>query len=101
MVGESADAVPELQRPAHLDDRYGGVGPVSSHDGKTVQAVPVSTSVEVTERVRPGVAVDEHGVPAPAEGPTIQVGGTEQYEARCRRCHEVPLVDRGQGELLG
>ncbi len=41
------------------------------------------------------------GVPAPAEGPTIQVGGTEQYEARCRRCHEVPLVDRGQGELLG
>ena len=158
---------------SHLDDRYGGVGAVSSHDGKTVQAVPVSTSVEVAERVRPGVevvAVDEvqflddgivrvvndladrgirvivsgtdmdfrgepfgpiprllavaeridklhaicvvcgedatrnqrliNGVPAPAEGPTIQVGGTEQYEARCRRCHEVPQVDRGQGELL-
>lgn len=30
------------------------------------------------------------GRPAPAEGPTIQVGGAESYEARCRRCHEVP-----------
>ena len=30
------------------------------------------------------------GNPAPAEGPTIQVGGHEAYEARCRKCHEVP-----------
>ena len=30
------------------------------------------------------------GRPAPAEGPTIQVGGAETYEARCRNCHEVP-----------
>jgi thymidine kinase len=36
------------------------------------------------------------GSPAPAEGPTIQVGGSEQYEARCRRCHEVPSVLRDQ-----
>ena len=36
------------------------------------------------------------GKPAPAEGPTIQVGGSESYEARCRKCHEVPQVDRGQ-----
>ena len=36
------------------------------------------------------------GRPAPAEGPTIQVGGSESYEARCRKCHEVPQVDRGQ-----
>lgn len=39
------------------------------------------------------------GLPAPAEGPTIQVGGSESYEARCRTCHEVPSVDRGQTEI--
>ena len=39
------------------------------------------------------------GRPAPAEGPTIQVGGAESYEARCRRCHEVPSVARAQTEL--
>ena len=30
------------------------------------------------------------GKPAPAGGPTIQVGGAESYEARCRRCHKLP-----------
>lgn len=39
------------------------------------------------------------GEPAPAEGPVIQVGGAETYEARCRRCHEVPKVQRHQTEL--
>jgi len=39
------------------------------------------------------------GRPAPAEGPTIQVGGAESYEARCRRCHDVPSVDREQTEF--
>jgi thymidine kinase len=39
------------------------------------------------------------GKPAPAEGPTIQVGGSESYEARCRKCHEVPMVDRAQTEI--
>ena len=39
------------------------------------------------------------GKPAPAEGPTIQVGGLESYEARCRACHEVPAVG-GQTSLL-
>lgn len=39
------------------------------------------------------------GRPAPAEGPTIQVGGSESYEARCRVCHEVPAADRGQMEI--
>ena len=39
------------------------------------------------------------GRPAPAEGPTIQVGGAETYEARCRRCHQVPLSTRHQTEL--
>jgi thymidine kinase len=40
------------------------------------------------------------GRPAPAEGPTIQVGGLESYEARCRGCHEVPSLDRSQIVLL-
>ncbi len=157
---------------SHLDDRYGGVFEVSSHDGHQVEALPVSTSVQVAEQVKADtqvVAVDEaqflddgivevvnaladrgvrvivagtdmdfrgnpfgpipkllavaeridklhaicvvcgdlasrnqrliDGKPAPAEGPTIQVGGSESYEARCRRCHEVPAVDRQQTEL--
>ncbi len=39
------------------------------------------------------------GAPAPSEGPTIQVGGLESYEARCRQCHQVPSVDRDQAVL--
>lgn len=31
-----------------------------------------------------------NGKPAPASEPTILVGAAESYEARCRRCHEVP-----------
>jgi thymidine kinase len=156
---------------SHLDDRYGGVFHISSHDGAELEATPVNTSVQIAGRVRGGtqvVAIDEaqflddgvvavvnhladqgvrvivagtdmdfrgepfgpvpqllaiaervdklqaicvvcgdlatrnqrlvDGVPAPAEGPVIQVGGSERYEARCRRCHEVPAVG-GQGEL--
>jgi thymidine kinase len=41
------------------------------------------------------------GRPAPAEGPTIQIGGLETYEARCRECHEVPAETRAQITLLG
>jgi thymidine kinase len=40
-----------------------------------------------------------NGEPAPAEGPTIKVGGAETYEARCRRCHVVPARNRSQMEL--
>jgi thymidine kinase len=36
------------------------------------------------------------GEPAPAEAPTVMVGGVESYEARCRSCHVVPGVDRDQ-----
>jgi thymidine kinase len=39
------------------------------------------------------------GRPAPAEAPLIQVGGAGRYEARCRRCHEVPEAGRHQTEL--
>jgi thymidine kinase len=158
---------------SHLDERYGGIGTVGSHDGSQLEAVPISNSTELAERVRADaqvVAVDEvqfldHGVvdvanaladrgirvilagtdmdfrgqtfgpigdllaiaetvtklhaicvrcgslatrnqrlingePAPAEGPTIQVGGLESYEARCRTCHQVPSADRAQIALL-
>lgn len=40
------------------------------------------------------------GRPAPVEAPIIQVGGAESYEARCRRCHEVPSTTRAQTSLL-
>jgi thymidine kinase len=40
------------------------------------------------------------GLPAPYEAPVIQVGGAESYEARCRRCHQVPSAQRDQTSLL-
>lgn len=41
-----------------------------------------------------------NGAPAPYEAPVIQVGGADSYEARCRRCHEVPSATRQQTSLL-
>jgi len=41
-----------------------------------------------------------NGEPAPAEGPTIQVGGSESYEARCRRHHVVPSAADDQMSLV-
>lgn len=146
-----------------LDDRYAGQYKISSHDGRSIDAEPVTSSQQVRDLTRPDtdvVAIDEaqfldgdicrvvneladHGIrvivvgtdmdfrgepfgpmgsllaqadeisklnaiciqcgapatrnqrlingePAPAMGPTIQVGGAESYEARCRDCHEVP-----------
>jgi thymidine kinase len=148
---------------SHLDDRYSGTHAISSHDGRRVEARPVSGSLDIIDQVESGVdvvAIDEiqflddgivevvnrladrgirviasgtdmdfrgrpfgpigallavadrvdklhaicvvcgdpatrnqrliDGSPAPAAGPVIQVGGSESYEARCRRCHEVP-----------
>lgn len=156
-----------------LDDRYHGIGHVSSHDGAGVDAVPVRSSAEIAARVHPDTqvfAIDEvqflddgiadlisvladrgarvlvagidmdfrgepfgpmpriltiaesvdklhaicvvcgapatrnqrlvDGQPAPYEGPVVQVGGSESYEARCRRCHEVPSAGRYQTSLL-
>ncbi len=158
---------------SQLDDRYGGLQVVSSHDGGRIEAIPVQSSMEVTEHLDPRaevIAIDEaqfldagivrvvntlanrgvrvvvagtdmdfrgdpfgpmaellaiaeqvdkltaicvvcgspatrnqrlvDGKPAPAEGPTIQVGGLESYEARCRACHVVPAVTRAQMRLL-
>ena len=47
---------------SHLDDRYGGQFSISSHDGRQIDAEPVSNSVQVAEKVRPAtqvVAIDE------------------------------------------
>jgi len=41
--------------------------------------------------------VDGH--PARYDAPTIMIGGQESYEARCRKCHEVPRVDEDQFSL--
>ncbi len=157
---------------SHLDDRY-NVVTVTTHDGLTVEAYPVSTALDIAGQVRSDVsvvAIDEaqfldggivdvasdlarrgvrvilagtdtdfrgepfgampqllaiaeivdklhaicvvcgdpacrnqrllNGRPAPYDSPTIMVGGSESYEARCRHCHQVPAYDAAQTTLL-
>lgn len=158
---------------SHLDERYAGIYRISSHDGRSVEAVPVDTPEQIAHLVRPDtevVAIDEAqfldatvvelatslanrgmrvilagtdndfrgepfgpmpqllavaevvdklhaicvicgnpasrnqrliaGKPARYDSPTIMVGSTESYEARCRSCHSVPRRDEDQGRLL-
>ena len=158
---------------SHLDERYAGIYQISSHDGRTVEAVPVDTPEQIARSIRPEtqvVAIDEAqfldgaivdlatalanrgmrvivagtdsdfrgepfgpmpqllavaevvdklhaicvicgnpasrnqrligGRPARYDSPTIMVGSTESYEARCRACHSVPRRDEDQGRLL-
>jgi thymidine kinase len=40
------------------------------------------------------------GKPASYESPTIMVGASDSYEARCRACHQVPRRDEAQQSLL-
>jgi thymidine kinase len=47
---------------SHLDNRYTGVFTVGSHDGRTVEAVPVDSAAQVATRLDPDaqvVAIDE------------------------------------------
>jgi thymidine kinase len=47
---------------SHLDNRYTGVFTVGSHDGRTVEAVPVDSAAQVATRLDPHahvVAIDE------------------------------------------
>jgi thymidine kinase len=47
---------------SHLDDRYAGLFAVSSHDGRTAQAIPVDSSEQIALRVDPTaqvIAIDE------------------------------------------
>jgi thymidine kinase len=158
---------------SHLDERYSGIYSISSHDGRTVEAVPVDTPEQIlrqVERDTQVVAIDEaqfldptvvdvvtalanrgvrvivagtdsdfrgepfgpmpqllavaevvdklhaicvvcgnpasrnqrliEGRPARYDSPTIMVGSTEAYEARCRSCHAVPRRDEDQVRLL-
>jgi len=158
---------------SHLDERYAGIYHISSHDGRTVEAVPVDTPEQIARLIEPDtqvVAIDEAqflastvvdlatslanrgtrvivagtdsdfrgepfgampqllavaevvdklhaicvicgspasrnqrligGKPARYDSPTIMVGSTEAYEARCRACHSVPRRDEDQVRLL-
>jgi thymidine kinase len=158
---------------SHLDERYAGLYSISSHDGRTVDAVPIDTPDQIARLVLPEtsvVAIDEAqfldesvvdlvtslanrgkrvilagtdsdfrgepfgpmprllavaevvdklhaicvicgnpasrnqrligGKPARYDSPTIMVGSTESYEARCRACHSVPRRDEDQVRLL-
>ncbi|MFN2398378.1 MAG: thymidine kinase [Gemmatimonadaceae bacterium] len=158
---------------SHIDDRYQGIYTVSSHDGRTVEAIPVDSSAQIVQHLNPladVVAIDEaqfldegviplttslaargvrvvvagtdtdfrgepfgwmpqlmavadvvdklhaicvvcggpasrnqrliEGKPANYNSPTIMVGGSESYEARCRHCHQVPPADASQVRLL-
>lgn len=47
---------------SHLDGRYSGIYQVSSHDGRTVQAMPVDTTEQIMARLEPDtqvVGIDE------------------------------------------
>jgi thymidine kinase len=158
---------------SHLDERYEGIYRISSHDGRSVDAVPVDTPEQIGRLVQSEtqvVAIDEAqfldativdlvttlanrglrvicagtdsdfrgepfgpmpqllsvaeivdklhaicvicgnpasrnqrligGKPARYDSPTIMVGSTESYEARCRACHSVPRRDEDQVRLL-
>lgn len=158
---------------SHLDERYAGIYRISSHDGRSVEAVPVDTPEQIARLVLPEtqvVAIDEAqfldpsivdlatalanrgarvilagtdcdfrgepfgpmpqllavaevvdklhaicvicgnpasrnqrligGKPARYDSPTIMVGSSEAYEARCRSCHSVPRRDEDQVRLL-
>jgi thymidine kinase len=158
---------------SHLDARYAGIYSVSSHDGRTVEAIPADSASQIALQIDPMahvIAIDEAqfldngviplvtslagrgrrviiagtdtdfrgepfgpmpalmavaevvdklhaicvlcggpasrnqrligGQPAPYDSPTIMVGGTESYEARCRMCFSIPRKDSGQASLL-
>ena len=47
---------------SHLDARYAGIYQVSSHDGRTVEAMPVDTTDQIAAKIVPGtqvVGIDE------------------------------------------
>jgi thymidine kinase len=47
---------------SHLDERYAGIYHISSHDGRSVEAVPVDSAAQIARRVEKGtqvIAIDE------------------------------------------
>jgi thymidine kinase len=158
---------------SHLDARYAGIYSISSHDGRTVTAIPADSAAQIGQQIDPMaqvIAIDEaqfldkgiiqlvtslagrgrrviiagtdtdfrgepfgsmpdlmaiaevvdklhaicvlcgnpasrnqrliEGKPAPYDSPTIMVGSTEAYEARCRMCFSMPRKDATQASLL-
>ncbi|HUQ48005.1 MAG TPA: thymidine kinase [Gemmatimonadaceae bacterium] len=158
---------------SHLDARYAGIYSISSHDGRTVTAIPADSAAQIGQQIDPMaqvIAIDEaqfldrgiialvtslagrgrrvilagtdtdfrgepfgpmpdlmaiaevvdklhaicvlcgnpasrnqrliEGQPAPYDSPTIMVGSTEAYEARCRMCFSMPRKDATQASLL-
>jgi len=47
---------------SHLDERYAGIYVISSHDGRTTEAIPVDTPEQIARQIKPDVdvlAIDE------------------------------------------
>jgi thymidine kinase len=47
---------------SHLDERYAGIYRISSHDGRSVEAVPVDSAAQIAQRIEANthvVAIDE------------------------------------------
>ena len=47
---------------SHLDERYAGIYAISSHDGRSVEAIPVDSAAQIASRLDPTahvIAVDE------------------------------------------
>ncbi len=79
--GEPFGAMPELMAVAEMVDKLHAICVLCGN--------PASRNQRLID-----------GRPAPYDSPTIMVGGSESYEARCRNCHAVPRVDERQVKLL-
>ena len=47
---------------SHLDDRYSGIHTIASHDGRSVEAIPIDSSAQLAQQLNPladVVAIDE------------------------------------------
>ena len=47
---------------SHLDQRYAGIYAVSSHDGRTVEAIPADSAIQISQQIDPTaqvIAIDE------------------------------------------
>src|SRR3954466_5865739 len=75
---------------SHLDARYAGIYAISSHDGRTVQAVPADSAAQIGQQIDPTahvIAIDEapcrdEGIdplapPPAARGRRVVVPGTD------------------------
>jgi thymidine kinase len=54
---------------SHLDERYAGIYHISSHDGRSVEAIPIDTPEQIARLVVPStqvVAIDEAQFLAPS-----------------------------------